>query len=1728
MCLQPKLARMSGTGNRINNRRAWEFRTYVYIPPNKSTAKFCVGADGIWVDDNAYITLSPSGSSGRTVVSTPRDAWSSNIYEVSTGSISGGGYYELIYRIVNQNAGGSDEEAQGGYGKIGMAFDGDACNVTNFDNAIEAGFPASITIANPTVDLSIAKSNGVTSVNAGASTAYTVRVNNNGPSTIDSTILNDVIGTGLSATAAVCSAAASNRCTVAPNLANLTGAGVTLPSLASGQFYEISVTANVSGSGSVINSARVSLPASNTASNTGASCVTSGGITRSFNTTTGACTSTDTDTIVVPSPPLQCASNLYTLQGDTATGFRNLRSMQPDGTLGTVITQVPLNGAGVTNPENNAGLAINPSGTKVFVTTPQNTLRVYDVVSNTWEANVTVPSGIGAIRATVTSNGIGYLSSDDKLWTFQTSSPYTVSGPVNINSINGGPAPTLSNGDFFSDTNGNLFLLANPTASGTTLNLYRIAANGNSLYLGTVTSPNGQYGGYAAIPSGIYASSVTGNILRADLATFVATQTAGADSGRGSSDLASCFYPNLNPVIQSLKTSSKVAGSAGTEVRAGDTLEYRIVIRNIGTVPAADVKFQDSIPAGTTYVAGSTTYNYTTASGKPQVALADVGGVMPFVTARTIESPAPNLSSGILFVDSTGSGTMALVEAQRDREVVITFRVTVNASAISVSNQGTASYISDPGPPTTGTVVTDDPNTPTPNDSTTTTVFREADLSVTKTNSVTSLATGSATVYTIVVSNAGPSAANGAVFRDAAATGLTKTNIVCVAANGAVCPTAATIPAFITAIEAGIAIPTLPTTGSLTFTITADVTASSGSVTNTAVVTAPTGVTEIDPANNTASDTDSILAAVVADPATNEARFTIVPDLPTIFRGGTGTQLVTITNNGPNSATGTIATFIPAPQAGVSVTAVNVVGGAACTFASGEWSCPVGGVANGANFQLNVSYSTTAGAALNTAQQATIKVRSNEFNPGSGVGETLYKVWGSNEQNEMRPNGAFWVGYTGTGGSAQVGANSDENTPVLNAWPAGQTSPTGAYLTQANIDSRTSVYGASSTTASPMIQRVVTDMSTDADRSVNLTNIAATSAGDNRRAWEYRTGVYVPTAQSVSFCIGNTTLGIDDNAYIVVDGVVQGVQDSYVPGGFVSASLSLSAGYHSITYRMVNQNTYAGGAERSAGGYGQIGISLGGTCNTANLDAWTNTAVPASINIIDAADLSITKTNGVAAVDAGSTTAYTVVVSNAGPSAANGALFRDIAAAGLSKTSITCTATGGAVCPTAPISVATVEGATGIAIPTLPSGGVATFTVNANVTATGGSVTNTATVTAPAGVTEIDPVNNTASDTDTVNGLVNISGRVFTDNSGTTAIAANAYNGIQDAGELGIAGSTVELNNCSGSVIATTQTDAAGDYSFAVTAAQLSSPNFCITQTNLTGYSSVSGTTGYVRATDTITVAKTAALTYPNHNFGDARLNLILTSDGQQTTTPSGTVSYPHILRSDSVLTVGALTTVVTESPTLGWTSVLYRDNNCNGTIEASELPLTAALGVLLPNQDVCVVQRVNAPATASNGAQHVASLSASYTATAQDGGVLSGSSNTRTDTTLVGTAGLDMRKQVRVVEQCLPTVIAGVEPFTDRNTAQNGDFLEYEIIYTNRSTRNLSEVRVRDVAPSSTTFKSAACQSTPSGSSCTAPVTAGVNGDLAWSLANIAPAATGSVRFCVRVPPLAETPIRQ
>jgi uncharacterized repeat protein (TIGR01451 family) len=150
------------------------------------------------------------------------------------------------------------------------------------------------------------------------------------------------------------------------------------------------------------------------------------------------------------------------------------------------------------------------------------------------------------------------------------------------------------------------------------------------------------------------------------------------------------------------------------------------------------------------------------------------------------------------------------------------------------------------------------------------------------------------------------------------------------------------------------------------------------------------------------------------------------------------------------------------------------------------------------------------------------------------------------------------------------------------------------------------------------------------------------------------------------------------------------------------------------------------------------------------------------------ADLAITKTDGVANVNPGGTTTYTIVVTNAGPAAADGAVFTDPAVANLSVTGVTCGApSGGAACPAAANTTVALMQGVGIVIPTLPPGGSAAFTVNATIAGNAtGTIANTANVATPSGVTDPNLNNNSATDTDTVVTVGNLS-LVKTDQSQT-------------------------------------------------------------------------------------------------------------------------------------------------------------------------------------------------------------------------------------------------------------------------------------------------------------------------------------------------------------------------
>jgi uncharacterized repeat protein (TIGR01451 family) len=142
---------------------------------------------------------------------------------------------------------------------------------------------------------------------------------------------------------------------------------------------------------------------------------------------------------------------------------------------------------------------------------------------------------------------------------------------------------------------------------------------------------------------------------------------------------------------------------------------------------------------------------------------------------------------------------------------------------------------------------------------------------------------------------------------------------------------------------------------------------------------------------------------------------------------------------------------------------------------------------------------------------------------------------------------------------------------------------------------------------------------------------------------------------------------------------------------------------------------------------------IGGVTNTASItlpsgvtdtDLTNNTSsVPTAVGVTN---LSITKTNGVNNLTAGQQTTYTIVVTNNGPTAADGARLYDPVAAGLSCSlpipGPACVASGpNTTCP-AGLTIGQLQNnvaPTGVVIPTLGSGGVITVTVVCGVTATG-------------------------------------------------------------------------------------------------------------------------------------------------------------------------------------------------------------------------------------------------------------------------------------------------------------------------------------------------------------------------------------------------------------------------
>jgi uncharacterized repeat protein (TIGR01451 family) len=163
-----------------------------------------------------------------------------------------------------------------------------------------------------------------------------------------------------------------------------------------------------------------------------------------------------------------------------------------------------------------------------------------------------------------------------------------------------------------------------------------------------------------------------------------------------------------------------------------------------------------------------------------------------------------------------------------------------------------------------------------------------------------------------------------------------------------------------------------------------------------------------------------------------------------------------------------------------------------------------------------------------------------------------------------------------------------------------------------------------------------------------------------------------------------------------------------VQAGFTSPALCEST--------VVNTSTIANTATSPSGANLTEGTSVQGNAGYALAP---NSATVSNV-VQPCASLSITKSNGVSTVTAGDTTTYTIVVNNAGPSAAHNALLQDPVATGLSCTAVSCVASSGsASCPVAGDVTMPLLQSSGIVLTNFPANSSLTFQVTCDVTATG-------------------------------------------------------------------------------------------------------------------------------------------------------------------------------------------------------------------------------------------------------------------------------------------------------------------------------------------------------------------------------------------------------------------------
>jgi uncharacterized repeat protein (TIGR01451 family) len=748
---------------------------------------------------------------------------------------------------------------------------------------------------------------------------------------------------------------------------------------------------------------------------------------------------------------------------------------------------------------------------------------------------------------------------------------------------------------------------------------------------------------------------------------------------------------------------TKTDGSAA--YTPGASVTYTIVAGNSGPSSVTGALVTDALPPA---IAGATwTVAYTDGASGPASGSGNINALVNLPVSAT----ATFTVTGIVSTSATGT-------------LVNTATITVPAGT------------TDPNPANNSATDTD-------------TIAPIADLGITKTDGSATYTPGSAITYTIVASNAGPSAVTGATISDALPPTISGTTWTVSYNAGASGPAngAGNIAALLG----------LPVGGTATFTVTGTVSASAtGNLVNTATITVPAGTTDPNPANNSATDTDTPspsadISATKTGPAS-------------ISYGGALTYSVVVTNNGPSNADGTsFSDPVPAGVTGVAASCGSPTGGAACgavnvagnTVTSTITTLPTGA---SVTFTINGSAPTTGASITNSASAAPPSGTTDPV-PGNNTGSVTTNL--SPPQLSVTKSASpnpFVVGqpatYTIAVQNTGAGATSGAIT-IADNLPTGITlaGASGANWSCAGISALSCTF---SGTLAPNASTTLTLNVGVAASATSANNTATASGGSDA------------SCPGAAHCIGSVSVPVAASADIAVTKSV----DNAIPdvGQTVTFTvMTTNNGPSDATGVQVTDALPSGlafvsatpsqGAYDSASGLWAVGALANGTNATLQITATvlmpgslTNTATrtggdqldpdpsnnagSASLNAQPSADLQVAKTVSNATPNLGTDVTYTITLTNAGPDDASGVAVADQLPAGVNFVS-------------AVASQGSYDAATGVwTIGAVPNANAVTLAITATVSLPG-NIMNTAAVSA-SDQFDPNPSNNSAGAT--VNG----------------------------------------------------------------------------------------------------------------------------------------------------------------------------------------------------------------------------------------------------------------------------------------------------------------------------------------------------------------------------------------